>query len=52
MGTEFTDGRCTRSGLSDGAGAVFDEDFVARDARETRRLLHVGSTRVEDSLDI
>jgi DNA helicase-2/ATP-dependent DNA helicase PcrA len=38
------------AGVSDGPKAVFDEDFVARDARETRRVLHVGITRAEDIL--
>ncbi|SDF96453.1 UvrD-helicase domain-containing protein [Halorientalis regularis] len=36
--------------LSDGPAAAFAEDFVARDARETRRVLHVGITRAEDVL--
>ncbi|MFA9503797.1 ATP-dependent helicase [Natrinema sp. H-ect1] len=36
--------------LADGPGATFDEDFVARDARETRRVFHVGITRAEDVL--
>jgi DNA helicase-2/ATP-dependent DNA helicase PcrA len=38
------------TGLSDGSGATFDEDFVARDARETRRVFHVAITRAEDIL--
>ncbi|MFC4541463.1 ATP-dependent helicase [Halosolutus amylolyticus] len=38
------------AGLTNGATAVFDDDFVARDAREARRLLHVGITRAEDVL--
>jgi len=38
------------TGLSDGAEAAFDEDFVERDARETRRVFHVGITRAEDIL--
>lgn len=37
-------------GLSNGPTAVFDKGFVARDARETRRVLHVGITRAEDIL--
>ncbi|WP_348609685.1 ATP-dependent helicase [Halobaculum rarum] len=36
--------------LSDGATAAFDEDYVTRDARETRRVFHVGITRAEDIL--
>ena len=36
--------------LSDGGEAAFAEDFVARDARETRRVFHVGITRAEDIL--
>jgi len=36
--------------LSDGAKAAFDEDFIERDARETRRVFHVGITRAEDIL--
>lgn len=36
--------------LSDGPKAAFDEDFVERDARETRRVFHVGITRAEDIL--
>jgi DNA helicase-2/ATP-dependent DNA helicase PcrA len=36
--------------LSDGAEAAFAEDFVERDARETRRVFHVGTTRAEDIL--
>jgi DNA helicase-2/ATP-dependent DNA helicase PcrA len=36
--------------LSDGAEAAFAEDFVERDARETRRVFHVGITRAEDVL--
>ncbi|CCQ37065.1 UvrD/REP family helicase [Natronomonas moolapensis 8.8.11] len=36
--------------LSDGAKAAFAEDFVERDARETRRVFHVGITRAEDIL--
>ena len=38
------------AGLSDGPAAAFDEDFIARDAAETRRVLHVGVTRAEDIL--
>ena len=38
------------AGLSDGPAAAFDKDFVARDAAETRRVLHVGITRAEDIL--
>ena len=38
------------TGLSDGAETAFAEDFVARDARETRRVFHVGITRAEDIL--
>ena len=38
------------TGLSDGADAAFAEDFVERDARETRRVFHVGITRAEDIL--
>ncbi len=38
------------AGLSDGPAAAFNEDFVARDAAETRRVLHVGITRAEDIL--
>lgn len=38
------------AGLSDGPSAVFETDFVARDAAETRRVLHVGITRAEDIL--
>jgi DNA helicase-2/ATP-dependent DNA helicase PcrA len=38
------------TGISDGPAAVFDEDFLARDARETRRILHVGITRAEEIL--
>ncbi|QLH83823.1 ATP-dependent helicase [Halosimplex pelagicum] len=36
--------------LSDGAEAAFAQDFVERDARETRRVFHVGITRAEDIL--
>ncbi len=36
--------------LSEGAEAAFAEDFVERDARETRRVFHVGITRAEDIL--
>ncbi len=36
--------------LSDGAEAAFAEDFIERDARETRRVFHVGITRAEDIL--
>ena len=36
--------------LTDGPAAAFDEDFVARDAKEARRILHVGMTRAEDVL--
>jgi len=38
------------TGLIDDPSAAFDEDFVARDAKETRRVLHVGITRAEDIL--
>ena len=38
------------TGLSDGADAAFAEDSVERDARETRRVFHVGITRAEDIL--
>ncbi|AXG07591.1 ATP-dependent helicase [Haloplanus rubicundus] len=38
------------TGLSDGPEAAFAEDFVTRDARETRRVFHVGITRAEDIL--
>jgi DNA helicase-2/ATP-dependent DNA helicase PcrA len=38
------------TGLSDAPEAAFDEDFIARDARETRRVFHVGITRAEDIL--
>jgi len=38
------------TGLSDGADAAFAEDFAERDARETRRVFHVGITRAEDIL--
>jgi superfamily I DNA/RNA helicase len=38
------------AGISDGPGAAFEEDFIARDAAETRRVLHVGITRAEDIL--
>ncbi|QDX41200.1 ATP-dependent DNA helicase [Salarchaeum sp. JOR-1] len=38
------------TGLSDGATAAFDEDYLTRDARETRRVFHVGITRAEDIL--
>jgi DNA helicase-2/ATP-dependent DNA helicase PcrA len=38
------------TGVSDGPTAVFAEDYVARDARETRRVFHVGITRAEDIL--
>jgi len=38
------------TGLSDGSNAAFDEDYVTRDARETRRVFHVGITRAEDIL--
>jgi DNA helicase-2/ATP-dependent DNA helicase PcrA len=38
------------TGLSDGPEAAFAEDFVERDARETRRVFHVGITRAEDVL--
>ncbi|WP_049936039.1 ATP-dependent helicase [Haloplanus natans] len=37
-------------GLSDGPEVAFAEDFVERDARETRRVFHVGITRAEDIL--
>ena len=36
--------------ISDGAEAAFAEDFVERDARETRRVFHVGITRAENIL--
>ena len=36
--------------LSEGAEAAFAEDFLERDARETRRVFHVGITRAEDIL--
>jgi len=36
--------------LSDGTEKAFAEDFVERDARETRRVFHVGITRAEDIL--
>ncbi|WP_246997929.1 ATP-dependent helicase [Halosolutus gelatinilyticus] len=36
--------------LSDDAEAAFAEDFIERDARETRRVFHVGITRAEDIL--
>jgi DNA helicase-2/ATP-dependent DNA helicase PcrA len=36
--------------LSDGPEAAFAQDFVERDARETRRVFHVGITRAEDIL--
>ena len=38
------------SALTDSPAAAFREDFIARDARETRRVLHVGMTRAEDIL--
>ncbi|MUW13358.1 AAA family ATPase [Halorubrum sp. CBA1125] len=38
------------TGISDGPDAAFAEDYVARDARETRRVFHVGITRAEDIL--
>jgi DNA helicase-2/ATP-dependent DNA helicase PcrA len=38
------------TGLSDGPTAAFNDDFLARDAAETRRVLHVGITRAEDIL--
>ena len=38
------------TGLSDGSNAAFGEDYVTRDARETRRVFHVGITRAEDIL--
>ncbi|MDB9233764.1 ATP-dependent helicase [Halorubrum ezzemoulense] len=38
------------TGVSDGPTTVFAEDYVARDARETRRVFHVGITRAEDIL--
>lgn len=38
------------TGLADEATAVFNEDYVTRDARETRRVFHVGITRAEDIL--
>ncbi|WP_053948150.1 ATP-dependent helicase [Halolamina sediminis] len=36
--------------LSDGPETAFADDFVERDARETRRVFHVGITRAEDVL--
>ncbi len=36
--------------LTDAPEAAFTQDFVANDARETRRILHVGLTRAEDIL--
>ncbi len=36
--------------LSDNPEAAFTGDFVERDARETRRVFHVGITRAEDIL--
>ena len=36
--------------LSDGPDAAFAADFLTRDARETRRVFHVGITRAEDIL--
>jgi len=36
--------------LAEGADAAFAADFLARDAREQRRLLHVAMTRAEDVL--
>ena len=36
--------------LTDGPDAAFGQDFIANDARETRRVLHVGLTRAEDML--
>ena len=36
--------------LIDGPAAAFNQDFVARDASEARRILHVGMTRTEDVL--
>nr|WP_324603242.1 ATP-dependent DNA helicase [Halarchaeum acidiphilum] len=38
------------TGLSDGADAAFAQDFLRRDGRETRRVLHVALTRAEDVL--
>ncbi|WP_318571257.1 ATP-dependent DNA helicase [Salinigranum marinum] len=38
------------TGLSDGPTAAFGEDFLVRDARETRRVFHVAITRAEDIL--
>jgi superfamily I DNA/RNA helicase len=38
------------SALTEGSAAAFGEDFVARDASEARRILHVGMTRAEDVL--
>jgi DNA helicase-2/ATP-dependent DNA helicase PcrA len=38
------------TGLSDDPGKPFAEDFMERDARETRRVFHVGITRAEDIL--
>lgn len=39
-----------QAALLDGPEAAFAQDFVAHDARETRRVLHVGLTRAEDML--
>ena len=36
--------------VTDTPEAAFEQDFVAKDARETRRVLHVGLTRAEDIL--
>lgn len=36
--------------LTDGPARTFAEDYLARDARETRRVLHVALTRAEDRL--
>jgi len=38
------------TGISEDPTAAFAEDYVARDARETRRVFHVGITRAEDIL--
>ena len=38
------------TGVSDGPTEAFAEDYIARDARETRRVFHVGITRAEDIL--
>ena len=38
------------TGISDDPTAAFAEDYLARDAQETRRVFHVGITRAEDIL--